>query len=112
MVAVVERTGCLPRVVPIIREDQPKDTEMLQAFFDRGLGGINFRDDSRLERVCRAIGAFGIAPVLVSWTTAPLVLGTTRRHQRPPAPTGLGGRTRQAERGRLLGRLTPFHERH
>lgn len=69
MVAVVERTGCPPRVVPIIREDQPKDTEMLQAFFDRGLGGINFRDDSRLDRVCRAIGAFGIAPF---WCLGPL----------------------------------------
>jgi len=56
LLVVYERAGSSPRVLPIVRNESPEDAEMLRAFVARGLGGINFRDDSALERVCRAAG--------------------------------------------------------
>jgi hypothetical protein len=42
---------------------------MMRAFFRRGLGGLNFRDDTSLERVCRAAGILLADP---RWVLGPL----------------------------------------
>jgi hypothetical protein len=63
--------GGSPRLIPILREGHEEDLEMMRAFFERNLGGLNFRDDTTLERICRAAGVLLIDP---RW-----VLGSLRR---------------------------------
>jgi hypothetical protein len=60
--AVVERPGQVPRVVQIVRPGHEEDAAIVRGFFERGLGGLNFRDDPMLERVCRTIGALARDP--------------------------------------------------
>ena len=67
--SVYQREGSHPRLVTIVRDEHAKDTEMLRAFFQRGLGGLNFRDDTTSERVCRAVGLFLADPL---WVLGPL----------------------------------------
>jgi hypothetical protein len=67
--AVYERNMSHPRLAPIVRDGHQEDTEMLRGFFRRGLGGLNFRDDTTLERICRAAGLFLTAP---RWVVGPL----------------------------------------
>jgi MoaA/NifB/PqqE/SkfB family radical SAM enzyme len=69
LLAVYEGQCGGPLVVPIVRESHADDSAMLSEFFARGLGGINFRDDSTLERVCRSAGIFLTDPL---WMLGPL----------------------------------------
>lgn len=69
-VGVYERSGHPPRVFPIVRKDHPEDFEVMREFLARGLGGINFRDDSALERVCRTAGVFLTDP---GWFLGPVL---------------------------------------
>jgi hypothetical protein len=69
LLVVYERSGTGPRLVPIVRDGHEEDVQMMRGFFERGLGGLNFRDDSRLERVCRAAGVFLTDP---RWMLGPL----------------------------------------
>ena len=41
----------------------------MRDFLARGLGGINFRDDSTLERICRTLGVLRVDPV---WFLGPV----------------------------------------
>ena len=66
---VYEPVGRRPRIVPIVREDHDEDAGMMRAFFLRGFGGVNFRDDTAVERVCRAAGVFLMDP---GWIAGPL----------------------------------------
>jgi MoaA/NifB/PqqE/SkfB family radical SAM enzyme len=69
LVIVYQRKGRVPQIVPIVRSDDERDAQMLDAFMRHGLGGINFRDDTLLERVCRTVGALVLAP---RWVAGPL----------------------------------------
>jgi hypothetical protein len=69
LLVVCEQAGKRPCLAPIVRQGHEEDMQMVRAFFQRGLGGLNFRDDSTLERVCRATGALGMAP---RWVLGPL----------------------------------------
>ena len=76
--AVHQRAGSSARLVPIVRDGQTEDVDMMHAFFERNLGGLNFRDDTRLERVCRAAGVLLSNP---RWVLGPLrrwILGRLR----------------------------------
>jgi MoaA/NifB/PqqE/SkfB family radical SAM enzyme len=66
---VYERVGSTPRILPIVREGHEEDAAMMRAFFVRGFGGINFRDDTAVERVCRTAGVFVMDP---GWIVGPL----------------------------------------
>ncbi|MCC7241528.1 MAG: radical SAM protein [Acidobacteria bacterium] len=68
LLGVYERAGSDPRVFPILRDDET-DVDMMRAFLNRGLGGLNFRDDRPLERACRAMGILLTDP---AWTLGPL----------------------------------------
>lgn len=69
LLGVYERTTCPPHLLAIVRDGHDEDAEMMRAFFDRGLGGLNFRDDTTLERVCRAAGVLLVDP---RWVLGPL----------------------------------------
>jgi len=69
MLVVYERLRERPRLAPIIRDAHDEDVQMLREYFERGLGGVNFRDDSTLERVCRSAGIFLTDP---RWMLGPL----------------------------------------
>jgi hypothetical protein len=69
LLGVYQRAGNQPRVLTIVRDGYEADTEMVRAFFRRGLGGINFRDDTSFERVCRAAGVLLTDP---RWVLGPL----------------------------------------
>ena len=69
LLGVYERAGCSPRLFTILRDGSEADAEMMRAFFQRGLGGLNFRDDTSLERVCRAAGVLLTDP---RWVLGPL----------------------------------------
>jgi hypothetical protein len=69
LLVVYERKGSDPRLLPIIREGHEEDAEMMRAFLRRGLGGLNFRDDTLIERVCRAFGVLRADP---RWVLGPL----------------------------------------
>jgi hypothetical protein len=69
LLGVYERAGCSPRLFAILRDGYQADVEMMRAFFGRGLGGLNFRDDTSLERVCRAAGILLTDP---RWVLGPL----------------------------------------
>jgi hypothetical protein len=55
--AVFERQGDEPRVVQVVRPGRAGDEAIVEGYFARGLGGLNFRDDPPLERACRVAGA-------------------------------------------------------
>ena len=69
LLGVYERAGCGPRPFTILRDGYEADTEMMRAFFHCGLGGLNFRDDTSLERVCRTAGILLTEP---RWVLGPL----------------------------------------
>jgi Radical SAM superfamily len=64
------RSGEPPRLFEVVR-DRPEDREIMRGFFDRGLGGVAFRDDLAAEAVARGLGLLAAAP---GW-----FLGTVRR---------------------------------
>ena len=66
---VYERDMSHPQLVTIVRDGHAEDIEMLRAFFQRGLGGLNFRDDTTIERICRAAGVLLTDP---KWVLGPL----------------------------------------
>ncbi len=98
---VFERTGEPPRVISILRPGHPEDEALVQDFFARGLGGISFRDDTPLERLCRAGG--------VLQAELPWIVGPARRWlARRAAELGisLGALALDVIRGRIrLGAL-------
>lgn len=57
----VQEHGARPRVVQFIR-DEPDDVAIMKEFFDRGLGGVAFRDDRILEAVARGAGMLARQP--------------------------------------------------
>ena len=82
---VYQRQGGAPRLLPVLRDDRDDDRRILAEYFAHGLGGLNFRDDTPLERTCRTLGAFLTAP---RWFLGPVrrwasgrarELGTTLR---------------------------------
>ena len=56
---------------PIVRDGRPEDLAIMQAFLARGLGGLNFRDDAPLERICRLLGAVLKDPAFFLLTVPP-----------------------------------------
>jgi hypothetical protein len=64
-----ERAESNARLLTVVRDGHEADREMMRAFLNRGLGGLNFRDDSTLERVCRAAGILLTDP---RWVLGPL----------------------------------------
>ncbi|HEX4962552.1 MAG TPA: radical SAM protein [Thermoanaerobaculia bacterium] len=81
----LERPGGVLRAFQLIR-DEPEDVAVLSEFFDRGLGGMAFRDDRPLELAARALGFVRTDP---AW-----LLGRVRRWAaerfRTEAGTSLG----------------------
>lgn len=55
LLLVHQRDGGPPRIASVVRAGDPADEALLSDFHVRGLGGINFRDDTATERVCRAL---------------------------------------------------------
>jgi hypothetical protein len=66
----LERPGGDLRLFQFIR-DEPEDVAVMSEFFDRGLGGMAFRDDRPLEMAARGLGFFRTDP---AW-----LLGRIRR---------------------------------
>jgi Radical SAM superfamily len=66
---VVQRKGGPPRPLPLVRPGHAGDEALASDFFARGLGGLNFRDDSPAERACRTVGALARHP---RWFAGPL----------------------------------------
>lgn len=93
---VYERAGYSPRLLPILRDGHEADTEMMRKFFERGLGGLNFRDDTSLERVCRAAGVLLTDP---RWVLGPLRRWILERL------AGLGTNAPRLAWNRALGRV-------
>lgn len=69
LLGVYEREAREPRFFSIVRDGHDEDARMMRQFFRRGLGGLNFRDDARLERICRAAGVLLVDP---RWVLGPL----------------------------------------
>lgn len=67
-VLAIERPGEAPRLLQFIR-DRPEDVAVMQEFFDRGLGGIAFRDDLPFEALARGAGVIRSAP---GWFLGPV----------------------------------------
>jgi hypothetical protein len=61
LLAVQPRGTSAPRLFQCIR-NEPEDVAVMQEFFDRGLGGAAFRDDTKLEMLARGAGMFVRAP--------------------------------------------------
>lgn len=95
-VGVYERRGESPRVFPIVRDGHPEDFEVMREFLARGLGGINFRDDTPLERLCRTAGAFLVDP---DWYLGPVLHWV--RQRLAALGTTLSGLALDAARGRV-----------
>lgn len=99
---VLERSEDPPHIVSILRPGHAEDAAVAKEFFARGLGGINFRDDTGLEQFCRAGG--------VLRTELPWLVGPARRWlARRAADLGisLGRLALDMIRGRIrLGTLT------
>ena len=76
LLVAYERAGKRPRAIAVVRDGAAQDSAMLREFFARGLGGINFRDDSPLERICRAAGILLADP---RWAFGPLRRWLVRR---------------------------------
>jgi hypothetical protein len=83
---VVERTGrdtpgretSRVRVLPMFRGGRSEDREILGDYFDRGFGGLNFRDDTPLERACRTVGGILQDPVWLAGRARRWVTGRLR----------------------------------
>ena len=93
---VFERQEEETKLLQFIR-DRPEDVAIMQEFFDRGLGGVAFRDDLPLEALARGAGLIRSAPVLL--------LGRARRWAaarfREEAGTSLGRLVLDTLRGKL-----------
>jgi hypothetical protein len=76
LTTVYQRRGEAPRVASIFKDGDPADEALLADFHARGLAGINFRDDTTLERVCRALG---IALQNPGWVAGPACRFLTSR---------------------------------
>jgi MoaA/NifB/PqqE/SkfB family radical SAM enzyme len=61
MIAVQERGESKPKLLQFIR-DEPSDIEIMEDFFDHGLGGVAFRDDLPLEMAARGAGLLRSQP--------------------------------------------------
>jgi len=96
LLGVYERTGCSPRLFTILRDGYEADAETMRAFFHRGLGGLNFRDDTGVERVCRAAGVLLTDP---RWVLGPLRRWILERL------AGLGTNAPRLAWDRVLGRV-------
>jgi Radical SAM superfamily len=59
---VVERRGGPPRLLPVVRPGHAGDETLAGEFFRRGHGGLAFRDDPPLDRLCRALGTLAADP--------------------------------------------------
>lgn len=82
---VLEREEEL-RLVQFIR-DRPEDVAIMQEFFDRGLGGVAFRDDLPLEALARGAGLIRRAP---GWFLGPVRRWVaTRVRETGTSPGGL-----------------------
>ena len=92
---VLERQEEL-RLVQFIR-DRPEDVAIMQEFFDRGLGGVAFRDDLPLEALARGAGLIRRAP---GWFFGPVRRWAATR-VREEAGTSPGGLLLDIVRGRL-----------
>ena len=64
----LERPGEEPRLFQAFR-DVPEDVAVVREFFERGLGGVAFRDDDPLEKIARALGMVRAAP---GWFLGPI----------------------------------------
>jgi len=65
---VVEKAGNEPQLMPLVRPGEEGDLTWIEGYFDRGLGGLCFRDDPLPVRLSRTVGAFLSAPV---WLLGP-----------------------------------------
>jgi len=92
---VYERRGEAPRIVQVARPDHPDDAALVEEFFERGLGGASFRDDTPLERACRGAGMFLRAP---GWFLGRARTWAERRARE--LGTSLAGLARDAALGR------------
>ena len=83
---VLERQEEL-RLVQFIR-DRPEDVAIMQEFFERGLGGVAFRDDLPLEALARGAGLIRRAP---GWFLGPVRrwVATRVREEAGTSPCGL-----------------------
>ena len=54
-IMAIEKVAGQPKLVQFIR-DQPDDITIMTEFFDKGLGGVAFRDDLPIEMVARGAG--------------------------------------------------------
>ena len=61
LLAVQPKTAGKPKLVQFIR-DTPDDVSIMKEFFDKGLGGVAFRDDLPLEMAARGTGIFAREP--------------------------------------------------
>jgi hypothetical protein len=66
----LQKPGEAPRLLQFIR-DEPEDVAVMREFFEKGLGGVAFRDDRPLEMAARGLGMLRTAP---GW-----LLGRVRR---------------------------------
>ncbi len=96
LLGVYERAGSGPRPFTIVRDGYDADLEMMRAFFHRGLGGLNFRDDTSFERVCRTAGILLTDP---RWVLGPLRRWILERI------AGLGTTAPRLAWERVLGRV-------
>ncbi|MGZ4777914.1 MAG: radical SAM protein [Thermoanaerobaculia bacterium] len=58
----VEKPGAKPRLMQFIR-DKAEDVEIMKEYFDRGHGGVAFRDDLPIEMFARGAGMLARSPV-------------------------------------------------
>jgi hypothetical protein len=84
------------RLVQFIR-DRPEDVAIMREFFDRGLGGVAFRDDLPLEALARGAGLIRRAP---GWFLGPVRRWAATR-VREEAGTSPGGLLLDIVRGKL-----------
>lgn len=61
LLAVEKKRGGPMKLIQLIR-DQEDDVRIMTEFFDRGLGGVAFRDDLPVEAAARAVGIIRSAP--------------------------------------------------
>ncbi|HEX8251749.1 MAG TPA: radical SAM protein [Thermoanaerobaculia bacterium] len=61
LIAIEKKRGGAMKLMQLIR-DQPDDVAVMSEFFERGLGGVAFRDDLPLEAAARALGMLRTAP--------------------------------------------------
>lgn len=72
---VFEKKGEEPRLLQFIR-NREEDVAVMREFFDRGLGGVAFRDDLPLEALARGAGLIRRAP---GWVLGPVRRWATTR---------------------------------